>query len=172
MIDDESKSSHGEATDHHDPLVQRATTWLRRPEPVRSEWRDALLARVSSPPRRRASIGKWIPVGIAAALCAAIGVERFATRHNGDRVRFSVSAPSAKRVSLVGDFDDWDPSAVPMRRGSTDLWIVDLELPPGRHVFAFSIDGGLHADSAAPRAVEDDFGVPSSVIVVPGRGGD
>ena len=156
-----------------DPAVERAASLLRRPEPVRQAWRDELLARVATPPRaRRLPIWVWIPVGIAAALCAAVGIERHATRDGVDRVRFAVSAPRAKQVSLVGDFNGWNPGAVPMRRGSSDVWVVDVRLEPGRHVFAFSIDGALRADAAAPRAVEDDFGVPGSVVVVPGRGSD
>jgi len=156
-----------------DPTVERAATLLRRPEPVRQAWRDELLARVSTPPRaRRIPMRVWIPVGIAAAVCAAVGIERHATRDDVDRVRFSISAPRAKQVSLVGDFNGWNPGAVPMRRGSSDVWVVDVRLEPGRHVFAFSIDGALRADAAAPRAVEDDFGVPGSVVVVPGRGSD
>jgi hypothetical protein len=156
-----------------DPTVERAATLLRRPEPVRQAWRDELLSRVSPPPRaRRIPMRVWIPVGIAAAVCAAVGIERHATRDRVDRVRFSISAPSAKQVSLVGDFNGWNPGAVPMRRGSSDVWVVDVRLEPGRHVFAFSIDGALRADAAAPRAVEDDFGVPGSVVVVPGRGSD
>ncbi len=156
-----------------DPTVERAATLLRRPEPVRQAWRDELLSRVSTPSRaRRIPMRVWIPIGIAAVLCAAVGVERHAAGDGGDRVRFSVSAPSAKQVSLVGDFNRWNPAAVPMRRGSSDVWVVDVRLEPGRHVFAFSIDGSIRADSAAPRAVEDDFGVPGSVVVVPGRGSD
>jgi hypothetical protein len=161
------------ADERLDPTVERAATLLRRPEPVRQAWRDELLSRVSTPPRaRRIPMRVWIPVGIAAAVCAAVGIERNAASGGADRVRFSISAPSAKRVSLVGDFNGWNPGAVPMRRGSSDVWVVDVRLEPGRHVFAFSIDGALRADAAAPRAVEDDFGVPGSVVVVPGRGSD
>jgi hypothetical protein len=155
-----------------DPIVERAATLLRRPEPVRQAWRDELLSRVSTPRATRIPMRVWIPVGIAAAVCAAVGVERHAAGDGGDRVRFSVSAPTAKQVSLVGDFNRWNPAAVPMRRGSSDVWVVDVRLEPGRHVFAFSIDGALRADTDAPRAVEDDFGVPGSVVVVPGRGSD
>jgi hypothetical protein len=156
-----------------DPIVERAATLLRRPEPVRQAWRDELLSRVSTPPRAtRIPMRVWVPIGIAAAVCAAVGAERHAASGVGDRVRFAVSAPSAKQVSLVGDFNRWNPAAVPMRRGSSDVWVVDVRLEPGRHVFAFSIDGALRADAAAPRAVEDDFGVPGSVVVVPGRGSD
>jgi 1,4-alpha-glucan branching enzyme len=88
-------------------------------------------------------------------------------------VRFAVAAPDARRVSLVGDFDGWNPNAVPMRRGADGhTWIVDVHLAPGRHVFAYSIDGALRVDPAAPRAIEDDFGSPSSVVVVSEQGGD
>ena len=48
-----------------------------------------------------------------------------------DGVLFAVWAPSAKRVSVVGDFNDWDGRAHPMRvRGSTGIWelfVPDLE---------------------------------------------
>src|SRR5262245_37213508 len=38
-------------------------------------------------------------------------------------VRFAVWAPNARRVSVVGDFNGWDPDAHPMRpRGSTGVW--------------------------------------------------
>jgi 1,4-alpha-glucan branching enzyme len=47
-------------------------------------------------------------------------------------VRFAVWAPSAARVSIVGDFNDWDGRMHPMRaRGGTGVWelfIPDLEI--------------------------------------------
>ena len=133
-----------------DPVVARAATLLRRPEPVRQAWRDDLLVAVSTAAANATSpVRMWIPLGIAAALCAAVGIRRHVTQNGGDRVRFSVAAPSAKQVSLVGDFNRWNPGAVPMRRGSSDVWVVDVRLQPGRHVFAFSIDGGLRADRGA-----------------------
>jgi len=166
MIDDRPKD------DALDPAVARAATMLRRSETVPPQWRAELLARVESPRPRRAAMRTWIPVGIAAAVCVGVGVARFDVRGDSDRVRFSISAPTAVRVSLVGDFDGWNPDALPMRRAGVDTWTVDVRLEPGRHVFAFSVDGGLRPDPTAPRAVEDDFGVPSSVVVVPGKGTD
>jgi|SRR5262252_9824088 len=163
-----------------EPQLERAVRKLRQTEPVPPAWRAALLAAVATPaaPRGRSrpwgrSPLWWVPLGAAAALLVAAGFARFGTRRADSRVRFSVSAPAAKAVSLVGDFDGWNPAALPMRRDVDEgRWFVDVHLPPGRHVFAFSVDGGLRADPTAPRAVEDDFGVPSSVIVVPSRGGD
>jgi hypothetical protein len=86
-------------------------------------------------------------------------------------VRFAFVAPGASRVALVGDFNRWDASATPMRpAGDGRLWMVEVPLPPGRHVYAFVVDGDLTADPAAPRAGEEDFGVPSSVVLVGMRG--
>jgi hypothetical protein len=86
-------------------------------------------------------------------------------------VRFVFVAPYASRVALVGDFNAWNPAAMPMRR-STDgrAWLLDVPLAPGRHVYSFIVDGDLAPDPAAPRAGDDDFGVPSSVVLVSAGG--
>ena len=82
-------------------------------------------------------------------------------------VRFVLVAPYASRVTLVGDFNRWNPAAMPMRRATDGrTWTLEVPLPPGRHLYAFVVDGDLAADPAAPRAGDDDFGAPSSVVVV------
>ncbi len=82
-------------------------------------------------------------------------------------VRFELSAPRASRVMLVGSFNEWDPSATPLARdASSGKWTVALRLPPGRHVYAFVVDGDVTADPSAPRAADDDFGSTNSVVLV------
>ena len=160
-----------------DPAVRRAIFDMRATERIPEEWRAELLSKVPMR-RRRPTMVRWAPVGLAAALCLAVGLtalkrrsESTITTGTASAVRFSIRAPAAERVSLVGDFDRWDPAAMPMRRdGSGETWTVDVHLPPGRHVFAYSVDGNLKTDPMAARAVEDDFGVPSSVIVVASLG--
>jgi len=84
-------------------------------------------------------------------------------------VQFVLVAPGATSVSLVGDFNDWDAAVTPMRpvrRG--EIWSVTMPLSPGRHRYAFLVDGERWlADPSAPRA-PDDFGAPSSVVTVGG----
>lgn len=84
-------------------------------------------------------------------------------------VQFVLVAPSAASVSLVGDFNDWDATTMPMRPvRSGGIWSVTVPLPPGRHRYAFLVDGSRWlADPSAPRA-PDDFGTPSSVVTVGG----
>ena len=82
-------------------------------------------------------------------------------------VRFVIVAPNASRVSLVGDFNGWDATAMPMQRvNDGDAWARDVVLESGRHVYAFIVDGAFQVDPSAPRAAEDDFGIPSSALVV------
>jgi hypothetical protein len=87
--------------------------------------------------------------------------------------RFVLVAPDAKRVALVGDFNDWDRGATPLvpvaAGGQGGVWTVDLPLHAGRYTYAFVVDGHRwEADPSAPRAVGDDFGRPNSVVTVRG----
>ncbi len=82
-------------------------------------------------------------------------------------VRFELSAPRASRVALVGSFNEWNPAATPLSRDpASGKWVVSLRLPPGRHVYAFVVDGDVTTDPAAPRAADDDFGSTNSVVFV------
>ena len=69
---------------------------------------------------------------------------------------------------MVGDFNDWDPAATPLRRTDDgETWTVELHLKPGRYHYTFLIDGRRWAgDPAGARAVESDFGAPVSVLTV------
>lgn len=85
----------------------------------------------------------------------------------GTSVRFVIVSANATSVALVGDFNGWNPRAMPMERlGEGGAWVRDVVLEPGRHVYAFYVDGALQVDPSAPRAAEDDFGIPSSALVV------
>jgi serine protease AprX len=84
-------------------------------------------------------------------------------------VRFSFVAPSAARVSLVGDFNRWDPIALPLRRGGDGrTWEVEVRLPPGRYSYSFVVDGRLARDPAAPQDAADDYGSANSVLLLRG----
>jgi len=86
-------------------------------------------------------------------------------------VTFVFVAPQARSVALAGDFNDWDAARVLMRREASGLWTVDVPLTPGRYRYVFVVDGRRFvADPAAPRAVGDDFGTPTSVVTIGGGG--
>jgi hypothetical protein len=83
-------------------------------------------------------------------------------------VQFVLVAPGARSVALVGDFNDWAPGATPLRAADGGgLWAVELPLQTGRYQYAFIVDGERWVvDPKAPRAVEESFGPPNSVITV------
>lgn len=83
-------------------------------------------------------------------------------------VQFAIVAPTANRVSLVGDFNAWDASSTPMAKGAVEgLWMVTVPLGVGSYQYAFVIDGDTWvSDPAAPLALEDEFGAPSSLLTI------
>jgi Carbohydrate-binding module 48 (Isoamylase N-terminal domain) len=87
-----------------------------------------------------------------------------------DGVKFVLVAPQAARVSLVGDFNRWDPAATPMERTPTGgTWSVVVPLSVGRHEYAFVVDGKQWLpDPSAPLAPVDGLGAPNSVVLVRG----
>jgi hypothetical protein len=83
-------------------------------------------------------------------------------------VQFVIVAPSARSVSLVGDFNDWASSETPMRRvADNGVWSVSVPLTAGRYRYAFLVDGATWlSDPAAPPALDDEFGRPGSVLTI------
>jgi 1,4-alpha-glucan branching enzyme len=66
----------------------------------------------------------------------------FKTLEGVNGVHFAVWAPSARRVSVVGDFNRWDGRVNPMRaRGSSGIWELFIpELPEGA-IYKYEIVG-------------------------------
>ena len=56
-------------------------------------------------------------------------------------VSFILMAPEARRVSVVGDFNQWDSSANPLKRRIDGGWSALVELPHGHHRYQFLVDG-------------------------------
>lgn len=88
----------------------------------------------------------------------------------GEAVRFDLKLPPTTRdVALVGDFNGWDERANPMlRRNGDGTWSARVELPPGRHVYAFVVDGQRWlVDPLAPQVPDAGFG-PANAVVIDG----
>jgi hypothetical protein len=83
-------------------------------------------------------------------------------------VQFVLVAGDARTVTVVGDFNDWNPRATPLSATGRDgVWSAMVALRPGPHTYSFVVDGRTWVgDPAATPAPGDDFGRPSSVILV------
>ena len=83
-------------------------------------------------------------------------------------IRFTLSAPGARRVSLVGDFNAWNPTASTLQRRN-GTWTIVIPVASGRHQYAFVVDGSMWIpDPSAAQSAESDFGRLNSVLFVGG----
>jgi hypothetical protein len=172
----------------HDEALQRVVSELRRPVRLDPAVDERALDRIraeaagwpASPNGYR--WGAWIAgVAIAAGLLLTVVLrhsEQPATlaRSSGTaaatgdarQVYFRLDAPASSRVAVVGDFNDWDPAATPLRpTGDHGTWVVELRLKPGRYHYTFLIDGRRwERDPREAPVTESDFGAPVSVLTV------
>jgi hypothetical protein len=117
-----------------------------------------VLLAVALPDRQQSTVAPTPPVALGPPAAGS----------DARPVRLRLAAPASSRVAVVGDFNDWDPAATPLRpAGDGGTWIVELRLKPGRYHYTFLIDGRRWArDPSEPRAAESDFGAPVSVLTV------
>ena len=172
--------------EYEDELVTRVSAELRRPVALDPGLDQRIMAEVRAHPLRprawwlRPRTFSVTPLGLlarAAVLAALVAGATLAVPRLGPGpdlvevaggVPFVLYAPGAHSVALVGDFNGWDTGATLLRRTSAaGAWVVTVPLPPGRYRYAFLIDGTRWlADPGAPRAPDDDFGTPNSVLTV------
>ena len=83
-------------------------------------------------------------------------------------VRFTVLAPGANQVSLVGSFNGWTKGATPMKTADgSSVWLVDVPLAEGEHTFMYVIDGiRWMTPPQAEDFVTDGFGQTNGVVIV------
>jgi hypothetical protein len=173
------------------PLLRRAVEVLREEPEIRPEWMSEVVHAAATDRHEAvgARNGRWsfrpsmaIAAGLAFAAAGA-GVTYFAMRQvpttasqahalaarDKASVRFALVAPNAVNVMLVGDFNEWNPTSLPMKRSANgETWEVEVGLAPGRYTYAFVVDGQIARDPAAAQSAHDDFGAPSSVLLVKG----
>lgn len=82
-----------------------------------------------------------------------------------EEVLFRLRAPKARRVSIVGTFNDWLPDKVQLRGPDAEgYWYASLALPRGKHQYKFVVDNAWTVDPENPLQDRDGFGGVNSVI--------
>jgi 1,4-alpha-glucan branching enzyme len=81
-------------------------------------------------------------------------------------VDFFCRTPQAGAVSLIGDFNNWDPKAHPMKRMPDGAWFIRIELPHGHHQYQFLVDGQPTLDPNAMGKVHNDRNETVSLIAI------
>ena len=157
----------------------------RRPRLRPADWLRQLLA-----PTPASRVGQLVVVGATAAAFLVVGLfaarfiehreaptvggvqleSAFDARTGTQDVLFVVPAPqNTTRVVVVGDFNDWEATALSDEDGD-GIWTGSIPLSPGRYEYGYLIDGRWWGED--PRADEhiQSFGEYSSVRYI-GRGG-
>lgn len=145
--------------------LQRLRSELRAaggaPHPAASRWLMLSPARAAL----AAALLVLATSGVWAVAWLAARAEPESTGAGTTPVQFVFVAATARSVSLVGDFNDWDIQATPMVRTPSGVWSVVVPLEAGRFSYSFVVDDRWHADPQATVST-NDFGRPSSSLLV------
>ena len=82
-------------------------------------------------------------------------------------------ADTAIAVFLAGSFNDWSPTATPMKKANDGQWSASLPLDPGRYEYKFVVDGewccepGCTSETVnCAHCVVNEFGTMNRVLEV------
>ncbi len=81
-------------------------------------------------------------------------------------VSFKLSAPSAKKVSVVGSFNNWDIKANSARKDPSGNWSAKMSLKPGRYEYKFFVDGQWWNDPKGSCRTTNSFGSQNNILEV------
>jgi 1,4-alpha-glucan branching enzyme len=82
-------------------------------------------------------------------------------------IDLALSAPDAKAVAVVGEFNGWNVESHPLQRKDSETWHICLQLPPGTYQYKFVIDGSRWEDDADnPNRTMNEFGTSNSILEV------
>src|ERR1043166_9612084 len=76
---------------------------------------------------------------------------------------FSLTAPEATSVMLVGDFTNWQKNPIPMHRDGKGIWQTMIALGSGTHRYRFLVDGEWRDDPECILRVQNPYGSEDSV---------
>ncbi len=81
-------------------------------------------------------------------------------------VEFKLRAPEAKRVSLAGNFNNWDANSLVAKKDAKGIWAIRATFTPGKYEYKFVVDGSWINDPSCKDAISNTLGSTNSVLVV------
>ena len=79
---------------------------------------------------------------------------------------FKLNAPRAKRVSLAGNFNNWDVKSNLAKKDIKGNWTVKVSLKPGKHEYKFFVDGNWVNDPNCKSCVGNSFGSQNCITEI------
>jgi len=146
------------------PLATIAALWPSAQTPAPTPAPQLPKARAVSSPPPLAPAPQPAKARPASSPAAAPALK--ASKPQTVAVKFALTRPDAKSVSVCGEFNGWSVGATPMKRRRDGQWEAFLELKPGRYQYKFVIDGEWVADPTARENIPNPHGSLNSVIAV------
>jgi 1,4-alpha-glucan branching enzyme len=81
-------------------------------------------------------------------------------------VEFRIYKPRARFISIVGDFNNWNPENDVLARGRDGIWRLQKKLFPGVYRYKYVIDGDWAPDYYNSRSASDNTGEICSIIEI------
>ena len=82
------------------------------------------------------------------------------------KVNFSILAPAARNVQLVGDFSGWEQHPVDLKKLKNGEWKAILPLSAGKYEYRYIVDGHWTDDPNCTMHAPNSFGSQNCVIIV------
>jgi 1,4-alpha-glucan branching enzyme len=82
------------------------------------------------------------------------------------KVAFSLSAPEAKRVAVLGDFNKWSADTHSMKKDGNGVWHNIAMLAAGRYEYRFLVDGKWWNDPKNDQVCSNCFGTQNNILDV------
>jgi len=79
---------------------------------------------------------------------------------------FSLTAPNAKKVQLVGDFTHWDQRPINMHREAEGVWRTSVPLETGTYNYRFLVDGQWCDDPECQCHAANPYGSQNAICKV------
>ena len=84
------------------------------------------------------------------------------------KVTFSLIAPDARIVQVVGDFTEWENDPLELKKFKDGVWKRTVSLEPGEHQYRLLVDGEWQDDPHSLVRQPNGFGSQNCVCVVNG----
>jgi 1,4-alpha-glucan branching enzyme len=90
----------------------------------------------------------------------------YSAKNMAKPINFYYARVDARSVNLMGDFNDWNPSSLPMLRRADGWWFIQVRLTHGHHPYLFLVDGTPTLDRQATGTVQTDRYAKASIIAL------
>ena len=82
------------------------------------------------------------------------------------KIKFTITAPEAQNVFLVGNFNNWSLDSHPLKKNIKGEWGVGIDLTPGRYEYRFLVDGEWQNDPNCATCTPNSFGSENCVLIL------